>query len=583
LGAFGFASLAACAFLPPPPSPPQVTIVSADGVVLATRSLGPDRRFMGAYISTSGAPSYVWQAIIAIEDRRFFTHWGIDPTGIVRAAIANLRRGRKSQGGSTITQQLARNLYLTQTKSWTRKAIEIVLAIALELRWGKHAILERYLNTIYFGHDAYGIAAAAELYFGKPPKRLELAEAAMLAGLIQAPERLSPLKHLKNARTRADRVLEKMVEQGFISRLAYQNARWRLAKLSAAHETLVREYAVEAILDELHAKVAASVLESSRLIVRTTINTEIQAAAEHAVARNLQFYGSRLDSDAAALAAVGHDGAIHAMVGGTDFRSNRFNLATHARRQPGSSFKPFLYLAALEAGATPDTLVPDAPDRSKDWFPQNASRTYSYQSVPLHYGLAHSLNSVAARLCYAVGPAQVTEVARRLGIESRLQPDVTIALGTSDVTVVEMAAAYSAFANGGFRVHPWMIAEVRDENARVRYRAPVPDRLRVIAPRELTMMNAMLREVVQAGTGSRAAIPDHDVAGKTGTTQRNRDAWFVGYAGTLTAAVWLGNIDGEPMRSAAVSQFAAKMWGDFMRSALSHRPMRPDKTAASER
>ncbi len=568
-GMIGLAGLVGYYFtkLPPidqlavPKRPPNVAILASDGTLLANRG-----ETGGRTVALSELPAYAPKAFVAIEDRRFYHHFGIDPLGLGRAvAITLWRRGHGGvQGGSTLTQQLAKNLFLTQERTLSRKIQEAILAVWLERKYTKDQILELYLNRVYFGSGAYGIEAAAQRYFSKPARSLSLAEAATLAGVVQAPGRLAPNRNPDAAQKRAEIVIADMRDQGFISD--------GMAKVALAHPAQAIEnvgggtanYAADYVMDALDEKIGA--LEGD-ITVATTLDSRLQSLAEHILGEELDAKGGKLDVGEGALVALSPDGAVKALVGGRDYARSQFNRATSARRQPGSSFKPFTYLTAIEHGLTPDTVREDGPINIKGWKPENYTHEY-FGQVTLKQAFAMSLNTVAVRLAYEFGPKAVAATAARLGIQSPLQATPSIALGTSEVTPLELVTAYATFANGGLGVEPHVIASVKSAGGQVLFRQGVESHGRVIDPTAHAMMIDMMRETLLTGTARKAEIPNWDAAGKTGTTQDYRDAWFVGYTATLVTGVWLGNDDDSPMKKVTGSGLPAEVWNRFMRAAL---------------
>ena len=549
-----------------PKRPPNVAIVAADGSLLANRG-----ETGGRTVTIKELPAYLPRAFVAIEDRRFYSHIGIDPLGIARAVVRNVTHRGVSQGGSTLTQQLAKNLFLTQERTASRKIQEAILALWLEHRFSKDQIIELYLNRVYFGAGAYGVEAAAQRYFAKPARDVTLAEAATLAGLVQAPSRLAPNRNPDAARARAAMVLAAMAEEGFIRPEQLKQALDSPAKPVRRAGAGSANYAADLVMDVLDDFVGT--VEGDVTVV-TTIQPDLQWAAEHAVVDELAKKGAKFRVEQGAFVAMRPDGAIRALVGGRSYADSQFNRATTARRQPGSAFKPFVYLAAIERGLTPDTVREDAPLSVKGWNPENYSRDYR-GPVTLQTALALSLNTVAVRLCLEVGPAAVVQTARRLGIASPLKPNASIALGTSEVSPTELVGAFAAFANGGTGVVPYVIAEVKAENGRVLYRRTQGGLGRVVEPGAVAMMNRMMRETLLTGTGRKAEIPGWEAAGKTGTSQDFRDAWFVGYTSTLVAGVWLGNDDGAPTRKASGGNLPVEVWSRFMKTALAGQEAAP--------
>ena len=552
------------AHLPPiqsleiPKRPPTIQIVGSDGSLLVQRG-----EMAGANVALSSLPPYLPKAFIAIEDRRFYSHYGIDPLGIGRALSANLLHRSVSQGGSTLTQQLAKNLFLTQERTMARKLQEMELALWLEHTHSKDEILELYLNRVYFGSGAYGVEAAAQRYFGKPARNVTLAEAAMLAGLVKSPSRLAPNRNPVGAEERARLVLSAMAEVKFITEA--QAKAWidhpaiKVKPEGAGTINYVADWIGE-VLDDLVGQIDRDI------VVETTIDPKLQNVAETAIIDTLAAKSVKFNVSQGALVALAPDGAVRAMVGGRNYADSQFNRAVTARRQPGSAFKPFVYLTALEAGLTPDTVRVDSPVEIKGWKPENYSRDY-LGPVTLTQALALSLNTVAVRLGLEVGPRNVAQTARRLGITSRLEPNPSLALGTSEVSVVELVSAYAPFANGGFAVTPHVVARIRTKDGRQLY-AWKPERGNpVIDPRNVALMNSMMRETLLSGTARKAEIPGWMAAGKTGTSQDFRDAWFVGYTANLVTGVWLGNDDNSPTRKATGGGLPVEIWSRVMRRA----------------
>lgn len=549
-----------------PKRPPNIAILDETGALLANRG-----DTGGAAVRIADLPPYLPKAFIAIEDRRFYSHFGIDPYGIFRALLRNLTGGGAMQGGSTLTQQLAKNLFLTQERTFSRKIQEAILALWLEHTYTKNQILELYLNRVYFGAGAYGVEAAAQKYFGHAARNVTLPEAAVLAGLMKAPARLAPNRNPSGAAERAAQVIEAMREEGFIT--------GAMAKLALAHPALTTpdpnasavNYVADYVMDTLNDTVGA--IEED-ITVSTTIDGGLQILAETALADVLDRKGPAYNVGQGALVALAPDGAIKALVGGRNYASSQFNRAISAKRQPGSAFKPFVYLAALEHGLTPDTLREDAPISVKGWQPENYSRQY-LGPVTLTQGLSLSLNTVAVRLGLEVGPRAVIETAHRLGIGSDLASNASIALGTSEVTPLEIVTAYTAFANGGIGVQPQIITKVKTSSGKLLYQRKNMSNGRVIDPTYTAMMNTMMRETLLSGTARKAFLPDWEAAGKTGTSQDYRDAWFIGYTSHLVTGVWLGNDDNSPTKKASGGSLPVEIWSRFMRAAHQGVPPQP--------
>lgn len=541
-----------------PKRPPNIAILAADGSLLANRG-----ETGGRTITIGEVPPYLPKAFVAIEDRRFYDHFGIDPIGLGRAVVNNLRRAGGVQGGSTLTQQLAKNLFLTQERTAARKIQEAILALWLERTYSKDQILELYLNRVYFGSGAYGVEAAAQRYFNKSARSVTIAEAAMLAGLVQAPSRLAPNRNPEAAEKRAQLVIAAMADQGLISQNAAKTALVAPAEAAERIGAGSVNYAADYVMDVLDDFIGAV---EGDVTVLTTIDTKLQSSAETILVEALGAQGAKQGVSQGAVVSMATDGGIRALIGGRDYTKSQFNRATAAKRQPGSAFKPFVYLTALEKGLTPDTIRDDSPVSFKGWEPENYSRSYR-GPVTLQTALAHSLNTIAARLISEVTPREVIRTAQRLGINSALQPNLSLALGTSEVTPVELTAAYATFANGGQSVLPYVIREVKSSAGKVIYARKAASFGPVIQPQTLSMMNAMLHEVMVSGTGAKANIPGWEVGGKSGTTQDFRDAWFVGYTARLVTSVWLGNDDNSAMKRVAGSGLPAEIWGKYMKAA----------------
>jgi penicillin-binding protein 1A len=552
------------AHLPPiqsleiPKRPPTIEIVGADGSVLAERG-----EMAGSNIALKDLPPYLPKAFIAIEDRRFYSHFGIDPWGILRAAVANVLHRSVSQGGSTLTQQLAKNLFLTQERTFQRKLQEVELALWLERKYSKNEILELYLNRVYFGSGAYGVEAAAQRYFGKSAKNVTLAEAAMLAGLVKSPSRLAPNRNPDGAEKRAQTVLAAMAEAKFITEAqATAQIALPVASVKPAGAGTVNYVAdwVGEVLDDLVGQIEQSI------VVETTIDPKLQASAEAAVIDELAAKSVKFDVTQGALVAISPNGAVRAMVGGRNYSESQYNRAVTAKRQPGSAFKPFVYLTAIETGLTPETVRLDGPLDVKGWKPENYTHQY-FGPVTLTQALAMSLNTVAVRLGLEVGPKNVVRTAHRLGISSRLEPNASIALGTSEVSLTELVGAYVPFANGGFAISPHVVTKIRTLDGKLLYMRQPEQPNQLIEPRNVAAMNVMMEETLISGTARKAEIPGWQAAGKTGTSQDFRDAWFIGYTANLVTGVWLGNDDNSPTKKATGGGLPVEVWTRFMRAA----------------
>lgn len=544
--------------------PPNVRVLAADGTVLAERGL---RR---GNIRVDMLPDHLIKAVMATEDRRFYHHFGVDPIGLARAGYRNYIAGTVVQGGSTITQQLAKNLFLKPERTITRKLEELVYAVWLEQRFSKDEILELYLNRVYFGGGTYGVEAAARHYFGKSARDVTLSQSAMLAGLLKAPSRYAPTRSVRAASARAQVVLDSMVEAGFLNEEQARAAGRQPLALAAKGDETGYPYAVDWVATLLPEYVGD---HDDALIVDTTIDAQLQRAAQDRLRRLLDGEGRKLRAGEGAVVVLDpSSGAVRALVGGRSYKSSPYDRALNARRQPGSAFKPFVYLAALEAGYTPNSVAVDGPVNIGGWKPANYTRDYKGK-VTLRTAMAQSLNTVAVKVTTKVGPPRVATTAARLGIRSKLNATPSIALGTSEVTLLELAGAYAPFANGGFRVLPHVINRIRNEDGTVLYQRRRSATGRVVLPHHVGAMNDMLSAVVVRGTGKRAKLAKHPAGGKTGTTQNSRDAWFVGYTAHYVAGVWIGNDDNARMKNVTGGSLPAALWRDVM--AHAHRQVPP--------
>ena len=545
---------------------PAVTLVTSDGEILATYG-----DLYGKYVGLDELPPYLPEAVLAVEDRRFYQHFGVDPLGVLRAIWVNIRTGDLVQGGSTITQQLAKNLFLNSERSLKRKVQEALLALWLEREFTKDQILTLYLNRVYLGAGAYGVNAAAQKYFGKPAQAVTLYEAAMLAGLLKAPSRDNPASDPDAAERRTQIVLRSMVAAG---KLAPAEEAAAVAAKASIGRTMAAGRAGRAFADWVYDQVASYVGTTDRdLTVVTTIDMRVQRIAEAELARVLAEDGPKRKAGQGAVVVMGPNGAVRALVGGRDYGEREYNRATQALRQPGSAFKLFVFLAAIEAGVLPDDRIVDGPLQLKGWRPGNYQDRY-FGEVTVREAFARSLNSVSVQLYLKAGPQAVARAAQRLGITSSLNLEPSLALGTSEVTLVELTSAYAAFANEGRGVWAHGIEEIRDATGTVLFRRTGDGPGRVVDPQAVERMNDLMTAVVGWGTGRGAALA-HPAAGKTGTSQGFRDAWFVGFTADLVAGVWVGNDDDTPMDKVTGGSLPVRIWHDVMARALEDAPARP--------
>ncbi len=539
---------------------PSITILDSQGQKLAIYG-----NIRGEALDLKDFPPDLIHAVLAIEDRRFYSHIGIDPIGLARAMVTNLVQGHLVQGGSTITQQLAKNLFLSQERTFKRKVQEALLAIWLEHQLSKDEILAAYLNRVYLGGGAYGVDAAARLYFGKPAKDLSLRESAMIAGLLKAPSRYSPLSSPGLASRRADTVIEAMRDAGYLEEDGKKGKNARIPPPPPRKPGSVEatRYYTDWIVDRLGEIVGTP---ESDMVVYTTLERNVQNAAENALGVALRTRGEAQRFTQGAIMAMRTDGAVVAMVGGRDYSESQFNRATQALRQPGSSFKPVVYLTALEQGWRPDSLIEDAPIVGTKYRPENYEGKY-YGTTTLESALAFSMNTAAVRLMKEVGPRNVVGTARRLGITASLDPNLALALGSSGVPMIEMVTAYGVFARDGLEVEPYGIEKVEDLEGHVIYQKPHDTfAARVAIPENIRALDYMLTQVVERGTGRGAALP-WPAAGKTGTSQDYRDAWFLGFTSDYVAGVWVGNDDNSPMKRISGGSVPAQIWRETMMAA----------------
>jgi len=542
-------------------------------------TVGHRGALVGERLKLEEMPPYLPAAFIAMEDRTFWSNSGISVRGLLRAVWLNMRAGHVVAGGSTITQQVAKIIYTSQERTFSRKIAELMDAASLQKSLSKKQILELYLNRLYLGSGAYGVDGAAHVYFGKSARNLTLPEAAMLATLTTAPSVFSPRRDLESAQQRARRVLNAMVDTGAITEEQAKDAKAHPAVISDPAVVDSRNFFLDTAADQ--AMTLASVngqKPTSDLVVHVTLDPKLQDAARHALVRVLNARGKKAHASQGAVVMMKPDGAVVALVGGKNYDASSFNRATQAERQPGSSFKPFVYLAALENGISPWDVRTDGPVDINGWSPTNYGHR-QYGTITLAEALAHSVNTITAALGQEVGISTVIEAAKRVGITSPLEQNAALALGTSDVNPLEMTAAYAAFANGGYRAYPYFVTEVDDLGGHVLYQRGDPKPQRVIASHVDKDLVAMLYGVVTSGTGRGAALAGHEAAGKTGTTQDYHDAWFVGFTHDYVTSVWVGNDDSSPMKNVTGGTIPATIWHDVMAYAEKGLPSTPlDRT-----
>ncbi len=546
--------------------PPSLTFMDQNGNLIGTRG-----SHYGDPVPVSELPDYLIDSIIATEDRRFMKHHGVDVWGLLRAAIVNFQVGSWQQGGSTITQQLARNMFLTNDKTMARKLQEMQLAIWLEARLSKDDILSLYLNRTYFGAGTYGVEAASNIYFSKSARDLTLSEATLLAGLPKAPSTLSPLANFEGAVNRSREVIDNLVEADKLSQALADEAKASPPTLDLQALDSGTGYFFDYAMQE-----AGRILGpfDYDIVITTTLDLTTQAAAEQAIDRILNEEVQETGAEQAALVAYNNQGAIVAMVGGRSYEESQFNRATNAERQPGSAFKPFVYLAALEAGMTPRTLFMDEPISVGEWKPTNYEGRYR-GPVRMTDAVARSINTVAIQITETVGRGRVIEAARRMGITHELREHPSLALGAMEVTLDEITSAYLAFGNKGKAVDGHGISSITKRTGEILYEWQPPLEVQLVDPDTAEKMNHLLFQVVNKGTGARASLGTRPAAGKTGTTNDWRDAWFIGYSSQITAGVWVGNDRNATMDKVTGGGAPAQIWREFMLAAHDEMPVLP--------
>ena len=546
-----------------PERPPNMRILASDQTLLGNRGLTG-----GKALRLEDMSPYIAQAVIAIEDRRFHAHFGFDPIGFGRAMMRNVMQKRLREGGSTLTQQLAKNLFLTPDRTFGRKVQELILAVWLEAKYSKAEILELYLNRVYFGSGATGVDAAARRYFGKSAKHVTIGEAALLAGLLKAPSKYSPARNPELAQARAQTVVAAMQREGYV-----KPGKIDLKSIKPGENARHFRSGPEHFVADMVAKRVKALLGGvyEDIIVETTISPYMMTAAQAAVTDALKKHSKRRKVTQGALVSMAPDGAIRALIGGRNYGKSQFNRAVEAQRQPGSAFKAFVWLNAIERGYTPQNVLLDEPVRYGRWRPANYDQKFRGE-VTLSQAFSQSLNTVAAQLTMEAGPRNIVGTARRLGIQSKLTANASLALGTSEVNLLELTASYVPFSNGGLRAEPYLINRITTQSGKVLYQRQAALPIEVIDPDSLAMMNAMLRDVVERGTGKAARLNGHVAGGKTGTSQGFRDALFVGHTAHLVTGVWFGNDNNKPTRKVTGGFIPAQVWKTFMTAALRDLP-----------
>ena len=535
---------------------PSTTIIAENGNEI--RSFGT---VYSEVIHADELPKYVVDAIISTEDRRFFSHFGFDAISFTRAMIANIFAGRYVQGGSTITQQVAKNLFLTSKKNIKRKTQELLLAFWLEYKFTKEQILTLYLNRVYLGTGTYGIEAASQKYFGKSSRDMNVMEAAIIAGMLKAPSRYNPAASQERAINRAKVVLQNMVNNRVLSKDDAQKALDMPIGPEKSYKVEDANYFADWVYNDVNDYIGE---RDSDVYVSTTLDQDLQETASKVLRETIKNNASR-NVTQGAIVVLGLDGAVKAMVGGANYNKSQFNRATQALRQPGSAFKPFIYLTALQDGWKPDEIIYDTPLSVGKWRPSNADKKY-YGAVSLTFALSRSLNLATVNLAESLKKNKIIKNAKRMGITTPIQNTPSLALGTFEVKVLDMATAYTTIANGGFAVWPYAIKEVYSNDGYQLYQRNASDPKRILNKNDVKDLTVMLEEVVKSGTGKRAKLSGFS-AGKTGTSQDNRDAWFVGFNDKYVTAVWLGNDDSSPMKGVSGSNLPADIWKKVMSNA----------------
>lgn len=551
----------------------RVTILAENGEVLANFG-----NLYGEYASYQDIPHNLVNAVLATEDRRFFEHFGVDVWGLIRAAYVNYRAGRVVQGGSTITQQLAKIVFLSADRTFKRKIQEMLLALYLERNFSKEQILTIYLNRVYMGSGLYGVSAAAKYYLGKRLQDITLPESAMIAGLLKAPSRYSPTANSELSGKRAYQILVNMEDAGLITKEALATVRKEPIVLeTSAMGSLKNLYFADWVMEQLPDFISDA---NEDLVIKTTFRPELQKLAEDSVEKIMAVNGEKLKASQAAVVVLSPQGKLLAMVGGRGYSKSPFNRAVKAQRQPGSSFKLFVYLTAFEQGFTPNQMMTDAPITLRNWQPKNYEGGFS-GSMSMRTAFVKSVNTIAVRLSEQVGRANVINTAHKLGIVSQLPSHPSIALGSAEVNLLELTGSYATVANQGWAVWPYAIMSITSDKGKVLYTRDSSGVTQVASPQSIAYMTDLLAGVVTSGTGKAAKL-DRPAAGKTGTTSDFRDAWFIGFTADIVTGVWVGNDDNKPMKHVTGGLLPAQIWKDFMVQANAGLAVRPLGAGAIE-
>ena len=550
---------------------PNLTLLDKDGVIIGHRGA-----HIGEPMKLTDMPAYVPNAFLAIEDERFYEHQGIDNKAILRAMIENTKSGRRAPGGSTLTQQLVKNMVLTPAKTYRRKFQEMWLAREMEQRLSKPEILELYLNRIPLGPRIFGVEAASQRYFGKTARDLTLSEASLLAALPQAPSRYNPVSNYDGALLRSELVLSRMLTNNMITPDEMDEASHSPPVIVSETETLISEDLIGHAFDYIAERAQTLVGSQHKdLVIQTTLDSNLQKKAADAITKILdKNEKSKKVSEGSLISLDTETGAVRAMIGGRKYSDSKFNRAIQAKRQPGSSFKSFVYAAALEEGFTPGTIRIDQPTQIDGWAPENYTKRYR-GPMSIREALKHSINTIAAQVGAEIGPGRVADIAYRFGITSTMKPHYSISLGSSEVTLYDLTGAYTVFANEGRKIPKFIIENISNTSKTSLYTRNPTSPTRVYPAPYARQMTSILRDVIDTGTGHGARLGTRQAAGKTGTSQDYRDAWFIGFTADYTTGVWLGNDDNSPMRKITGGLLPVDVWKDFMRSAHKGLKLRP--------